>query len=506
VTRMIDRMLARADTPAGGYNEGMYSGAYFVPGAVGIDGKGQEGMAAGVLRHAREAFEQNGIVFGAIAARMALFSEARFQFQRMSDMGLYGDTTLAILEKPWPNATSGELLARLELDASYAGNGFIRRAEPDDDTPAQLVQMRPECVTILSEEVRDTVGRVFRRPLGYAEDMRPYGITGREPQIYAPDEVCHFSPLPDPKAMFRGMSWLTPILREVGADDALTTYKKSHLANGAMPGLVVKYSRKLSDPTVETLRKRIGARYGGPENAGKVIVLDEGADMTVAGSSLEQLQATALAAAGERRIASAAQVPLEVLGLLQGDYQAAVRRFADMWARPHWRMVCASLQHLVPDVPAQGVRLWFDVTGIAALREGELARGQTTLVKAQSVASFVTAGYTRESAIIAADSGDLSQLKPDPKAPPPGIVGRESATSRENVGPDGQVLPAAGPGGGGGPLNGRAPQAGRPQNLPGVGHPNLPNAKPGAVQTMPSIPIPARGPRAGRAEIAEGPA
>ena len=57
-----------------------------------------------------------------------------------------------------------------------------------------------------------------------------------------------------------------------------------------------------------------------------------------------------------------------------------MRRFADLWARPHWRMACASLQHLVKNVPPQGVRLWFDTDGIVALREGELP-GEVFLVR-----------------------------------------------------------------------------------------------------------------------------
>jgi hypothetical protein len=30
--------------------------------------------------------------------------------------------------------------------------------------------------------------------------------------------VAHWSPIPDPLANFRGMSWLTPVLREIDAD------------------------------------------------------------------------------------------------------------------------------------------------------------------------------------------------------------------------------------------------------------------------------------------------
>ena len=117
---------------------------------------------------------------------------------------------------------------------------------------------------------------------------------------------------------FKGMSWLTAVLREVGADVALTDYKTTHVQNGATPGLVLKYPRNLSEKALDSLKKRFAALYAGPGNAGKTLVLDEGADVTVAGSTLEQLQFTAVQSAGVERIAAAAMVPLEVLGLVVG--------------------------------------------------------------------------------------------------------------------------------------------------------------------------------------------
>lgn len=491
--RLYDRLLSRQ---ADGYNEYMWSGAYPVT-AVDSLGRGREGAATAVVRAARDAYEANGIVFGCIAARMALFSQAQFSWQSMVDQHLFGTTDLALLEEPWPNATAAELLARMDQDVSTAGQPYIRRAEPADGGDALLVQMRPDCVTIISEEAEDRMGRVFRRPVGYMEDLRPLGIE-REPQFYTTDEVAHWTPLPDPKASFRGMSWLTPILREVGADNTMTAYKTEHLANGAMPGLVIKYAQRLSDPTVATIAKRLTAKHSGPENAGKVWVLDSGADVATAGSTLEQLQFTAVQAAGETRVCVAAQVPAEVIGIdgprsASGNYQLAIRRMADLWARPAWAGACAVLQHLLTFTnPATGDvgpvrrpnRLWYDVSGIAALREGELARAQAYLVKTQGLAASVQAGFTRESSVAAAESGDLSLLKADPQAPPPGVSGREAATAREQVGPGGVIEPGPGQ---------RAPQAAIPQDLPGVVAPNLPDVLPAKFAPIPSLPNGARG-------------
>ena len=160
MTRLLDRMLARASY--NNFTENSASGAYLVS-TSDPSGRHKEGAAAGVVRSAREAYASNGIVFACIAARMSLFSEARFKLQSTVDMHLFGTPDLRLLEYPWPNATAGELLARMELDVSTAGNSYIRKVEPSDGSDPLLVQMRPDCVTIVSEERADERSRAKAR-------------------------------------------------------------------------------------------------------------------------------------------------------------------------------------------------------------------------------------------------------------------------------------------------------------------------------------------------------
>lgn len=471
--RLWDRVLARADLA----HENLLSGAVYVA-TTDASGRSKEGSDAALIRTARQAYTRNGVVFACALVRQSLFSEAAFCFKSAIDGHLFTDQDLTLLQHPFPGGTEGELLARMDQDLTTAGNSYWRKVTPADGSDDLLVQMRPDTVTIVSEESRDNKGRTYKRPVGYLEDVRAVGVE-RDPQMYTTDEVAHYTPPTlDPGGQWRGMSWLTPARWDIGADLALTDYKTAHLQNGAFPGLAVKYSQKLSDKTVETLRRRLSAKYSGAENSGKVLVLDEGADPQVMGSTLEQLQYAAVSKAGEMRICAAAGPGMDViLGFEQGDYQAAMRKLADLWARPAWRMACAALEHLVPLSANVGpVKLWYDVEGIAALREGELQRAQAYLVKSQGLAATVVAGFTRESAVQAAESGDISLLKPDPGAPPAGISGRQTETEKLTAAP-GQ----------------RPPQAGKAENLPGVGHPNVPNARPGQFAPMPAVPGGPRG-------------
>jgi hypothetical protein len=241
--------------------------------------------------------------------------------------------------------------------------------------------------------------------------------------MYPAEEVVHWAPVCDPAADFRGMSWLTPVYRDIQGDNGMTTYKVKYLENAASPNMLIRYTQKLNPGSVDAIRERVGARYAGPSNAFKTLVLDQGADATIIGNSLTQMDFTNVAQAGVDRILAAGMVPGVMLGFepLRGagrSYADVVRHFADAWARPEWRSACGALQQLVPgpDLDAGAARLWFDTSEISALQDGELQRSQATLVRAQGILALSQAGaYDPQSVVDAVEAADLSQLKVRPQ-------------------------------------------------------------------------------------------
>jgi phage portal protein BeeE len=356
------------------------------------------------------AYNSSAIVFGAIHARLSLFSEAEFKFQRLTDKSLFGNTDLTVLENPWPDGATGDLLARMEQDASHAGNAFIRNAGP------QLERLRPDWTTIVSELVTEPrTDTQYRRVLGVWYD--PNGMDGtRKADFYPVEEVAHWAPIPDPLAAFRGMSWLTPVLREIDADTQMTDYKRAYLTNAATPNLLIKYSRKIAQASLDRLSAQLEARHGGVNNAFRTLILDEGADVTPIGHTFEQMAYAATQAAGENRIMVASGVPAIVAGVQAGldaatysNYGMAMRRFADITMRPNWRSACAALSKLVA-VPG-GCRLWFDTSAIAALQEGEKERADTMAVLAAAAMSLVAGGWTKDSIKAALAASDVTLLQ-----------------------------------------------------------------------------------------------
>ena len=402
--RLLDRLIRRD-----GYWEGLASGASVLTTSYGSADR--EPVLPQLAAWAQQANSSSAIVFAAALTRMALFSEATLKFQAKDDHHLFGNQSLAKVEEPFgPNSTTGHLLARMEQDTFLAGNAYIWDPPGED----RLVRLRPDWVTIVSERVPVAGGGWYRNPVGYWHEP-PKSVLDRGTGFMVPAEECvHWAPLPDPCADFRGMSPLTPVQRDVQGDDGLTTYKIRYLANNATPNVYIRYAQKLQPATVDSIRERLAARYGGPDNAGKGIILDQGADLTLVGNSLQQVDFSAVSAVGVERILAACAVPGVLVGLepLRGagrGFQESMQKFANLWARPQWRSACGALEQLL-DVPS-GNRLWYDTSDIAALQDGEMERGQAALVRAQALLALVQAGYTHESAIAAVDAMDLAQLK-----------------------------------------------------------------------------------------------
>ena len=398
--RLLDALLGRER----GYYEGMASGASVLTRWFGSP---DAEKIQPTYENACAAYSTSGVVFGIILARMSLFSEAEFKFEDLATKKLFGSPELSKLETPWPDGTAGDLLTRMEQDASLAGNAYIR------DAGSRLERLRPDWTTIVSEITTDDKGEEIREVVGVWYD--PPATEGRKPAFYPIDEVAHWAPIPDPQAGFRGMSWLTPVLREVDADVQMTDYKRAYLVNAATPNLLIKYKQKLGQPKIDALREQIQARHGGSDNAFRTMVLDEGADPMTVGNNFEQMAFTAVQAAGENRIAVAAGVPGIVAGLKEGlaaatysNYEQAMRRFADLTARPNWRSACGALAKLV-NVPA-GSHLWYDPSRIAALRQGEKDAAETFQVKTAATMTLIQAGYEPATVAAAVTAGDMSLL------------------------------------------------------------------------------------------------
>lgn len=383
----------------------------------------QMSVDANFIGYVQGIYKSDGPVFACMAVRFMLFSEARFAYRERLDGKpgrLFSGPGLAPLDRPWPNATTGDLLRTMITDADLAGNSFVARRPKN-----RLKRMRPDRTGIVlgtdasSSDVEEASRTASLRELdaeiaGFVYQAAPGDA---HPVSLAADEVAHFAPVPDPEFGWKGMSWLTPIVNEVLGDQAATLHKLKLFENGATPNMVVKGVPAANPDQFEAWVKKFKEAHQGIANAYKTLFLSGGADATVVGKDLQQLDFKVTQGAGETRIAAAAGVPPAVVGLSEGlqgsslnagNYGMARRRLADGTLRPLWRDAAGSLATIIP-VP-DGAELWYDDSDIPFLQEDRADAAKIQQLKALNIRQLVDAGFDPATVVDAVEADDMSRL------------------------------------------------------------------------------------------------
>lgn len=375
----------------------------------------QEEIGFGYTNLAYQAMMANPVVFAIMERRRQVFCQARFQWRQVrggTPGKLFGTDVLSLLEHPWPKATTGDLLARILQHSDLGGNAFIVRK------PARLRVLRPDWVAIIAaseQEPEQGINAIDAEVVGYA--YWPGGKGYGEPELLLPEEVAHFAPTPDPIASFRGMSWLTPAIRDIMGDQAAMTHKLKYFENGATGATVVKM-----DPgVVNTLDKfdawveKMEQGHKGAMNAYRTWYVSSAVDVQTVGANLRQEDFKVTVGAGETRLAAAGAVPPIIVGISEGldaatysNYGQARRAFSDVTVWDLWRNVTGSLEAIMP--PPPNSQLWVDTVDVPFLQEDEKDRAEIQQMDASAINSLVTAGYTPESVVDAVTSGDLTRL------------------------------------------------------------------------------------------------
>ncbi|MGI8313330.1 phage portal protein [Saccharopolyspora hattusasensis] len=365
-----------------------------------------------VLTTSFDAYQGNSIVYSLIAARLQVFSQARFQWTRFTGGkpgDLFGSPELGLLENPWPGGTTADLLAAMEVDVSTAGNAYVWR------NGNRLHRLRPQYVTIVigshfdaehPSEAPDAtlLGYVYERP-------------GGSPLVLDPSVVAHYAPMPDPKSVFLGMSWITPAIEDVGADNASTIHKRAFFQNAATPNLAFRFDPSVTIEQIEAFRDVIESGHVGAWNAYKTLYLGGGADPVTIGKDFRELEFSATQGKGESRLASAAGVPPSWVGFSEGlqgsalnagNFTAARRRFGDGTMRHLWQSACSALEQILskPD----GASLWYS-DRVAFFADDAKDAADTQRQEAATITSLVRDGFTPGSAIDAVTNSDWSLLE-----------------------------------------------------------------------------------------------
>jgi phage portal protein BeeE len=402
-------------------------GARVVLGAVGT-GSNMEQQGVGFEEYTSSLYRENGIIFACTVARARVFAQARFQYQKMQGGrpgDLYGDPRLLLLERPWPGAGTSDMLTSMEVDASISGNAFwtvvdsdgkIGRQADRRDPDLRLSRMRPDWVTLIMDSPTDQLLNVDAKVI--ALRYMPPGMRD-DPLTLVPGEYSHYAPLPDPLARWRGMSWLTPVIRDAQADKAYTNHTLAFLKNGANPNMVVTLDADTDPDEFAAFVEQFREEYEGSGNAYKTLFLGGGADVTPLAASFDQIDFKGSQGKLETRIAAAAGVHPSIAGLSEGlagsalnagNFGAARRLMVDSTIRHLWANAASALEALCPPPSRSTQRLWYDSRDIPFLREDAGDEAKTFMTQAQAAVALANGGWDPDAAIKAAKAADISLL------------------------------------------------------------------------------------------------
>ena len=221
-----------------------FNNNYYPISSMSRSGNKQEQPDNDFGAYVRGAYKSHGPIFACCMARMTVFTEIRFVWQKIAaEGGRPGDLTrtdeLRILERPWRNGNTSDLLARAIQDVDMCGNHYVIAEGVGDNR--RLRRLRPDWVDIVLTESPDQA--VESDVAGYV--YRPGGTSDPDRWVLYPADgsngaIAHWAPIPDPEAMYRGMSWITPVLREMMSDKAATEHKLKFFENAAPQPLDAK--------------------------------------------------------------------------------------------------------------------------------------------------------------------------------------------------------------------------------------------------------------------------
>ena len=243
-------------------------------------------------------------VFAAEMVRALVLSQARFTFRNArwtaTPRRVFGTSALGMLERPWRNGTTGDLIARMEWHAGLAGNAFATNWQQG----GTLRILRPDWTAIVygsQQEPDDPAGALDAEIIGYVyQNGGLWGNQGKSRMVtLPPGSVAHWAPLPDPLNAGLGMSWVTPAVRDIQGDVLATQHKIKFFENGATANLVVKGLPAATPEQFRDLVEVLEAEHRGVANAYKTLYLSAGADATVVGSDLRQMDFHTTQGAGE---------------------------------------------------------------------------------------------------------------------------------------------------------------------------------------------------------------
>lgn len=214
-----------------------------------------------------------------------------------------------VLRAPYPRAGSFQLKEFIMGSLCVYGNAtLIKFRGGAGRTPQELWPMPFSRVSII--EGRERPIEAYQ----YA-GLNTAGAIGMKPLYFLPEDVVHFSWFnPDGKPW--GRSPLEALATALALEDGGQRYALSSFANNARPSSFITSTNKMTKEQRDNLRNEIESAYGGPDNAFKVALLDNGLDWKPIGHSARDSSLIELRKLSREEVCAVYDIPPPLVGIL----------------------------------------------------------------------------------------------------------------------------------------------------------------------------------------------
>ena len=333
----------------------------------------EEGFARSYSAQFREVYERNPV--GQRAVRLVA--------------GMLGSLTIDGEQRAVALVKRDGLLESITANLLLQGNAYVRLIADDRDRPAELVQLRPERVSVICDENGWPTAYLYRAA-GRVE--RVNGRDGLERS-----QVAHLKAL-HPRDDHYGMGCLDAAIAAASVHNGAAKWNKSLLDNAARPSGALSYEPAdgsvLSADQFKRLKDELASGFSGSGNAGRPLLLEGGLKWQALSLTPADMDFVALKEGAARDIALAFGVPPVLVGL-PGDATYANAREA---GRALYRQTVLPMAARVLDGLAAMLSDWLGPVSLTVDTDqiSELADDRNALWQAVGGASFLSDAEKRD--------------------------------------------------------------------------------------------------------------
>jgi HK97 family phage portal protein len=281
------------------------------------------------------------------------------------------------------------LLDGIAANLLLHGNAYVQLIADGDDAPAELVQLRPERVSVVADERGWPVAYLYRAG---GQVVRIDRVDALERQ-----QVAHIRAL-HPRDDHYGMGCLEAATPAATVHNRASRWNKALLDNAARPSGALTYEPAdgsvLSDEQFKRLKDELASEFSGGGNAGRPLLLDGGLKWQALSLTPADMDFVALKEGAARDIALAFGVPPVLVGL-PGDATYANAREA---GRALYRQTILPMAGRVLDALGAMLGDWLgDVTlAVDTDQISELADDRAQLWQQVGAAQFLSDAEKRD--------------------------------------------------------------------------------------------------------------